>query len=156
MFTALITFLGGATVRLLLGHVFDFVTKWQDSKSEIAHLRLQGELDAAQHARNLEAIRLQADMGVKVIEAQTVAHVTQADADSFLEAVKGVNEAGNRPDWIGAFNALIRPELAQVSILLLVGNALAPNYVTLSPLLLELICAVLGVFVGGRIHSTGR
>jgi hypothetical protein len=30
-------------------------------------MRLQGELDAAQHARNLEAIRVQVDLGVKTI-----------------------------------------------------------------------------------------
>ena len=112
MISALLTFLGGTAMRLFLGHLFDFVTKWQDAKNEIVRLRLQGELDAAAHTRNLDAIRLQADLGVKVIEANTAAGVTLAEADAFVEAVRNTG----RPtgiQWVDAWNSSIRPLLVE-------------------------------------------
>jgi len=154
MFTALITFLGGATVRLFLGHIFDFVTKWQDSKNEIARLRLQGELDAAQHERNLAAIKLQADMGIKVIEAQTESHVSQSEADSFLEAVKATGQHTGIV-WVDVWNGIIRPLLATMCIWLWVLSLMQRGF-TLDEWDRALMSLALGVFVGGRIHSTGR
>lgn len=153
MFATLITFLGGATVRLALGHLFDAFTKWQDNKNELQHLRLQGELDAAQHSRNLEAIRLQAELGVKVIEAQTQAHVTEAEADAFLEAVKAT---GQRTGiyWIDLWNGSIRPALASIAMLLWVAKMIGAGFV-LDEWDRDLIGLALGVFVGGRIHQKG-
>jgi hypothetical protein len=154
MFTALFTFLGGATVRLLLGHLFDFITKWQDSKNEIAHLRLQGELDAAQHARNLEAIKVQADLGVKVIEAQTESHVTQVEADAFVEAVKATGQKTG-VFLVDLWNGVIRPFLATVCIALWISS-LASRHFVLDDWDRSLMALALGIFVGGRIHATGR
>ena len=154
MFTALITFLGSAGIRLALGHLFDFVTKWQDSKNELAHLRLQGELDAAQHARNLEAIKLQADLGIKVIEAQTEAHLSQSEADAFVEATKAASQK------IGIFavdlwNGVIRPLLATICIALWIASLWQRKWV-LDEWDRSLMSLALGIFVGGRIHATGR
>jgi len=154
MFTALLTFLGGATVRLLLGHVFDFITKWQDSKNEIEHLRVQGELDAAQHARNMEAIKVQADLGIKVIEAQTESHVTQAEADAFVEAVKATGQKTGIV-WVDVWNGVIRPFLATVCIGLWISSLVERKFV-LDEWDRALMSLALGIFVGGRIHATGR
>lgn len=154
MFTALITFLGGATARLVLGHLFDFLTKWQDSRNEIERLRLQGELDAAQHARNLEAIKVQAELGVKVIEAQTVSHVTEAEADAFVEAVKATGQRTGIV-WVDVWNGIIRPLLASVCIVLWISS-LAERQFVLDDWDRALMSLALGIFVGGRIHATGR
>ena len=153
MITALITFLGGATIRLFLGHLFEFVTKWQDSKNELARLKMQGELDAAQAERNLAAIKLQADLGVKVIEAQTEAHVTSAEADAFVEAVKS---AGKQTGivWVDVWNGIIRPALATVCIGLWI-SALAQRGFLLDEWDRSLMSLALGVFVGGRIQIKG-
>lgn len=153
MITALLTFLGGATVRLLIGHLFDFVTKWQDQKNELARLTLQGQLDAAQHARNLEAIKVQADLGVKVIEAQTEAHVTQAEADSFLEAVKATGQRTGIV-WVDVWNGIIRPLLATMCIALW-AMSLVQRHLVLDDWDRALMSLALGVFVGGRIHAKG-
>jgi hypothetical protein len=153
MFTALFTFLGGATIRLLLGHVFDFITKWQDSKNEMERLRLQGELDAAQHARNLEAIKVQADLGVKVIEAQTDAHVTSAEADAFVEAVKATGQKTGIA-WVDVWNGIIRPLLATMCIALW-ALSLYHRSLVLDEWDRSLMSLALGVFVGGRIHAKG-
>lgn len=154
MFTALFTFLGGATVRLFLGHIFDFITKWQDQKNELARLTLQGQLDAAQHARNLEAIKVQADLGVKVIEAQTEAHVSQAEADAFIEAVKATGQKTG-VFFVDLWNGIIRPLLASMCIVLWVAKIVQAGFV-LDEWDRELMGLALGIFVGGRIHATGR
>lgn len=154
MITALMTFLGGATVRLFLGHLFDFITKWQDQKNELARLTLQGQLDAAQHTRNLEAIKVQADLGVKVIEAQTEAQVTQAEADAFIEAVRATGQRTGIM-WVDLWNGIVRPLLASMCIVLWVAKIVGAGFV-LDEWDRELMGMALGVFVGGRIHATGR
>lgn len=154
MITALMTFLGGATVRLFIGHLFDFITKWQDQKNELARLTLQGQLDAAQHTRNLEAIKVQADLGVKVIEAQTEAQVTQAEADAFIEAVRATGQRTGIM-WVDLWNGIVRPLLASMCIVLWVAKIVGAGFV-LDEWDRELMGMALGVFVGGRIHATGR
>ena len=154
MITALMTFLGGATVRLFLGHLFDLITKWQDQKNELARLTLQGQLDAAQHTRNLEAIKVQADLGVKVIEAQTEAQVTQAEADAFIEAVRATGQRTGIM-WVDLWNGIVRPLLASMCIVLWVAKIVGAGFV-LDEWDRELMGMALGVFVGGRIHATGR
>ena len=154
MFTALLTFLGGTTVRLVLGHLFDFVTKWQDTKNELERLRLQGELDAAAHARNLEAIRLQSELGIKVIEAQTEAHISQAEADGFVEAVKATG-LKTGVFLVDLWNGVIRPLLATICIGLWIASLFERGF-KLDEWDRALMSLALGVFVGGRIHATGR
>lgn len=154
MFTALITLLGSAGARLFIGQLFDFVTKWQDQRNELQRLKLQGELDAAQHARNLEAQRLQADLGIKVIEAQTVAAVNEAEAAAFVEAVKATGKAtGVR--FIDGWNGAIRPTLASVAIVLWMVS-LAQRGFALDDWDRAIMGSVLGLFIGGRIAKTGR
>ena len=154
MITALMTFLGGATVRLFIGHLFDFITKWQDQKNELARLTLQGQLDAAQHTRNLEANKVHADIGVKVIEAQTEAQVTQAEADAFIEAVRATGQRTGIM-WVDLWNGIVRPLLASMCIVLWVAKIVGAGFV-LDEWDRELMGMALGVFVGGRIHATGR
>jgi hypothetical protein len=154
MLTALLTFLGSAGLRLFIGKLFDAFDKWQDHRNELARLTLQGQLDAAQHERNQAAIRLQAEMGVKVIEAQTVAHVTSAEADAFVEAVKATGQRTGVA-WVDVWNGVIRPLLATVCIVLWIRSLAGRGFV-LDEWDRALMGLALGVFVGGRIQSTGR
>lgn len=73
MISALFSFLGGSVFRMIWGEVSHWLTARQDHTFEIERLRLQADMDAAQHARNLEAIRMQADLGVKTIQVQAEA-----------------------------------------------------------------------------------
>jgi len=149
----LLSFLGGTAFRWLFGALIDQWNSYQEHKHEVAMLELQHKIDADKNQWQREAIKLQAEMGVKVIEAQTAAASSAAADAAFNLAIQGVNEASRREDWVGKFNAFIRPELAQVSILLLAGSAIWPQHITLTPLVTEVICGVLGVFVGDRINK---
>jgi|GEM_PF-650483 len=109
---------GGSVFRMIWGEVSAWVTARQDHSQEIERMRLQGELDAAQHARNLEAIRVQADLGVKTIEVQAEAAVSQIETTAWLEAVKGTTRTIGI--WfIDAWNGVIRPLVATWAILMI-------------------------------------
>lgn len=118
MITTLISFLGGSVFRMLWGEISAWLTKQQDHSQEIERMRLQGTLDAEQHARNLEAIKAQADAGVKVIEMQSSSNVKSIETDAWLEAVKGTTRSvGNA--WIDAWNSVIRPAVATWAVVII-------------------------------------
>lgn len=118
MISALISFLGGNVFRMIFGEVVSFFNKKLEHEQEIERMKLQGDLDAAQHQRNLEAIKVQADMGIKVVEAQAQAHISQTEADGWLEAVKAVGQKIGIV-WIDGWNAIIRPGVATWSVVML-------------------------------------
>lgn len=118
MITTLISFLGGSVFRMLWGEISAWLTKQQDHSQEIERMRLQGTLDAEQHARNLEAIKAQADAGVKVTEMQSSSNVKSIETDAWLEAVKGTTRSvGNA--WIDAWNGVIRPAVATWAVVII-------------------------------------
>jgi small-conductance mechanosensitive channel len=153
MLTAVLTFLGGVAGRMVLGHLLEALTKWQDAKNEIARLKVQGEIDAAQHDRLMTSMRLQSELGVKLIEAKTEAHVTQAEADAFVEAVKATSVRSG-VWWADAWNTVIRPLLATVCIGLWVSSLIQRGFV-LDDWDRSLMSLALGVFVGGRVQLKG-
>lgn len=154
MFTALIAFLGSAAVRVGIGALFDFVTKWQDNRNELKRMEAQGKLDAAQHDRNQAAIRLQHDLQVKVIEVQTVAAVSKVEADAFLEAARATGQKTGVV-FVDVWNGCIRPLLASICIALWIASMWQRRFV-LDDWDRALMSGALGIFVGGRIHATGR
>jgi hypothetical protein len=116
--SAFFSFLGGTAFRMIWGELSSWLNKKQDHEHEIARLSQQEGFSAAQHARNLEAIRLQADLGVKTIEVQAEAAIGKLEADAWLEAVRGTTKTtGIR--WVDAWNAVIRPLVASWSILMI-------------------------------------
>lgn len=147
MFTALLSFLGGNVFRLLFGEVVSYLNKRQDHSFEVERLKLQGDLDAAQHVRNLEAIKQQAELGVKVIEAQAVAAVGQIEAEGWLEAVKATGRAIGVA-WVDAWNACIRPGVATWAVLMLTADAF--KLLTLTEFHISVCSAVLGIYIGAR------
>lgn len=151
----LISFLGGTAFRWLFGSVLDQWNKYQDHKHEMAMMTLQHTQDAERHKWQQDAIKAQAEAGIKVIEAETQKASTAAVETAFALAMQGVNEASRREDWVGGWNAVIRPLLATVAILLLAGESVAPGLIKLTPLFADVACAALGVFVGERIKARG-
>lgn len=148
MFTALLSFLGGNAFRLIFGELVAYFNKKQDHALEVERLRLQGELDAAQHARNLEAIRVQNELGVKVIQVQRDADLDRIDAGTWAQAVADVGRQTGLK-LIDYWNGSVRPLLATLAIMVVVAEIVRNGFV-LSEWDRELVGAILGIYVADR------
>lgn len=165
MLTALFSFLGGSAFRLIFGAVMDWMNKRQDHAQEMDLQRLQSELEEKRHARDLERIRLQSDLNITEVKVMGDVAEQKAMADAFIEAVKATGQKSGVP-WVDAWNGIIRPCGASVSLLLWIASVLVAFTVAdmtmikaglvLSEFDRTLIAAFLGVFVGDRIHTRGR
>lgn len=148
MITALLSFLGGNVFRMIFGEVISYLNKKQDHAQEVERMQLQAQLDAAQHDRNLAAIKLQADLGVKTIQVQAEAAIGEIEAQGWLEAVKST-AIKTGVAWIDGWNAVIRPGVATWAVIMLtlaeVGAiaALSENVVSIAS------CA-LGIYLADR------
>lgn len=148
MISTLLSFFGGSVFRMLWGEISSFISKRQDHKFEIERLRLQGELDAAQHARNLEAIKIQADLNVQTIRVQGEADVGRAEGQAFLSAVEATGRTTGI--WlVDLWNGVIRPGLATMCAALVALHFYRAGWV-LDEQGWALVGAVLGIYVADR------
>lgn len=147
MISAILSFLGGSVFRMLWGEISAFVNRQQEHRHEIERMQLQAQLDAAQHERNLAAIRVQAEMGIKVVEAKSEAAVAEAEVEGWLEAVKAT---GRRVGiaWVDAWNAVIRPGVATWAVVMLSLEAFA--LITLTEATASVAFAALGIYLADR------
>ena len=148
MFSALFTFLGGTAFRMIWGEISHYFTQKQDQANEIERLKVQGELDAAAHARNLEAIKLQSELGIKTIEEQSHAALDKVDADAFAQAVADIGKSTGIK-WLDAWNGAIRPFLATCATVMVLFEVVQHGF-TLSDWDRDLIGAILGMYVADR------
>jgi hypothetical protein len=147
MISALMSFFGGSVFRMLWGELSAWMNKKQDHQFEIERLRLQAGIEAAQHGRNLEAIRVQADLGVKVIQVQAEAAIGQLEAEGWLQAVKGTTTTVGIA-WVDAWNATIRPGVATWAIIMMTLGELGA--MVLSDNTLAVASAALGIYLADR------
>jgi hypothetical protein len=147
MISALISFFGGSIFRMMWGEVSHWFTARQEHAQQMDLMRLQGELDAAQHARNLEAIRVQADLGVKTIQVQAEAAVSEVEAQGWLEAVKGTTMKIGIA-WVDAWNAVIRPGVATWAIAMMTASEF--RVIALSEFAASVASAALGIYLADR------
>ena len=118
MFSALFSFLGGSVFRMLWGEISSFLNKRQDHEHEIELMKVQDLVNAAQHTRQQEAIRIQAELGIKTIQVAAEGEVAKLETDAWLEAVKGTTKSiGIR--MLDAWNGSIRPFVATWSIFMI-------------------------------------
>jgi len=103
---------------MLWGEFSSFLNKKQDNNHELELLRLHGSLDAEAHARNLEAMKTQAELGVQVIREQAGATTLITETNAWLEAVKGTTQSIGIK-FIDAWNGIIRPLVATWAIVLI-------------------------------------
>ena len=152
----LISLLGGGALRAIWGEISALLGAWQERKKaeqdhaqEIERLKLQAEADAAQHARNLEAQRLQAELGIKTIGVQADAERDREAASIFDKAV----ELTGKPTGFGiidAWNAAIRPLLA-TEMIVLISLYYHRQGGVLDERGWELAGGVLGIYIADRI-----
>lgn len=148
MFSALFSFLGGSVFRMIWGEVSSFIEKRQEHTQEIERMRLQGDIDDREHARNMEALRVQSELGIKEVQVRSVAELANLDADGFYSAFKAA-EAPSGISWVDGWNKSIRPFCATVCIALWIA-ALYRQGFSVAAFDMELICTVLGFYFADR------
>lgn len=147
MIEAILSFLGGSTLRMVWGEVSAYLTRKQDHQHEVERMRLQADLDAGQHARTLQSLKLQGELGVKTIEVQAEGAVDQLEAQGWLEAVKATGRStGVR--WVDAWNSAIRPGVATWGVFMLTAEAMRLLVVTDGTA--SVVYAFLGIFAADR------
>lgn len=146
--SAILSFLGGNAFRLIFGELVAYITRKQEHALELERMRVQGELEAAQHARNLHAITVQADLGIKTIQVQRDADLDRVDAGAWAQAVADVGrQTGIR--FLDAWNGSIRPGLATMAAAMVVVEIVALSF-ALTEWHRELFGAILGIYVADR------
>lgn len=106
--TTILSFLGGNAVRMLAGELFSKWTDYQNHKHELEMMDKQEARDAAAHARNLDSLRLQADLGVKEIRVKAEGAVMEAEGKAWGALVEGMTKPSGI--WvIDLWNGAIRP-----------------------------------------------
>jgi hypothetical protein len=148
--TAAITFFSGSAFRMVWGEVSHWFTSSREHKYEIQRMRVQAELEAAQHARNEEAIKTQHELGVQVIRVQGEQKLEEIGAMGWLNAVESVGKQIGIP-FIDAWNAAIRPALATWAVVMLSVQEFGMK--TLSDTTTAVALSVLGIYVADRSLS---
>lgn len=146
--TTLLSFLGGNAFRMIFGEIAAYFDKKREHEQEMARMELQGKLDAEQHARNLEAIRVQAELGVKTIQVQGEIDLDKLAAEGFNTAVELTGRMTGIK-WVDAWNQSIRPFLATVCIFLWIRHVQMHTW-TLDDYGWAIVGAALGIFVADR------
>lgn len=152
--SALVSFLGATSVRLFLTHIIETWKANKEHKFEMAMLKVQDEIEQHIHDRNLQALRVQKDLGMLDVATGKAFDLVALDNARFDEAVAEIKKPSGW-NFLDKYNSFIRPALATFCIVAW-GLSLHSRAWVLSSWDLELISATLGVFVGSRIHSTGR
>lgn len=148
MITALISFFGGNIFRMLWGEISSWMTKRQDHGQEMDRMRLQGELDAAQHVRTMESTAQQAALAVDVVRVQGDTKVDEIETSAWEDAVQGATKTSGI--WVIDFwNGVIRPFVATWSICLITAFYYQKNWI-LDENGWGLCGAALGIYLADR------
>lgn len=115
MIEALFSFLGGSVFRMIWGEVSAWYNKKQDHQFEIERMKLQNALDDRQHQRTQEALRLQNELGIKVIAAQGEADVATAEAEAFAKAMDNAFKPSGYA-FVDIWNGIVRPSAATIAL----------------------------------------
>lgn len=145
---ALLSFLGGATARAVIGHAIKWFEKKQDHAQEMERMRLQAELDQGAHERNAALIKLQAELKVAEVKLVGENAIGLEEAKAFTEAMKTANQpTGN---WfIDAWNGCIRPGAATVAIGLWICKIIKAG-LTITSWDENLVASILGYYFADR------
>lgn len=148
MFSAILSFLGGSAFRMIWGEISAHLTAKREHETEMARMRLQAQLEAEQHARNLAAIKIQHELGVQVVRVQGEMDVAKLEAEGWAASVReGMKPTGI---WlIDAWNASIRPAAASLALWLWFRQLYVTQW-TMQGRDWDMVCAILGWFFADR------
>ena len=147
--SVLLSFLGGTAFRMIWGEVSAWVNKRQEHSNEMERMRFERELAAENHSRTMESLRLQADLGIRQITAQSVARADELAGEAFTEGVKSLSVRSGFK-IIDAWKSAIQPAIATVMLALVVKHFSTQGWV-LDDRGWELAGAALGLFLADRL-----
>ena len=143
-----LAFLGGSAFRMIWGEVSAAITKHQDHRHEMMRMEAQAKIDAAQHSRNLESLRLQHDLGVKEIRVQAEAYGEKIEDDAWLSVVQATSKSSGF--WpVDAWNQGIRPAGATMALMMIFIEVVVAGCV-IGPETRDVLYAFLGIYIADR------
>jgi hypothetical protein len=148
MIEALFSFLGGSVFRMIWGEVSSWYNRKQDHQFEIERTKLQQLIDAEQHARTMESLRLQADLKLQVVAAQAEADVATTEAAAFAKVMEGAFRPTGYA-FVDIWNGVIRPAAATIALVLWCLKLSAQNW-TMQDWDFALAGTILGFFFADR------
>lgn len=149
--SGLISFLGGSVFRMIWGEVSAYFKARQEHTQEMDSMRLQGELEDARHKRDLERIQLQSELGVKEVTVAGDLAIQKTEAEAFVEAMKAASKPTGIP-WIDAWNGSVRPQFAEVALVLWLLKLVSQGFV-MDEFDMSLLGIIAGFFFADRSLS---
>ncbi len=148
MLSALFSFLGGSVFRMIWGEVASFVQKKQDHQHELEMARLQADLEAGRHERDMARIKLQSDLNVREVQVAGDMAIQATEANAFVEAIKAA-AIPTGVKWVDAWNGSVRPAAATISLCLWVLSLAHAGFIT-NDWDRELVGVILGFYFADR------
>ena len=146
--SALLSFLGGSAFRAIWGELSSAWQRHQDHKHELEMVEVQARIDAQRHEQQQAALRLQAELGIKLVRAQAEAAVEEVETDAWADVVKSLN----RPTgiyWLDVARGIVQPLLAYIAIFIWVSALNAQGW-AVSEWDKELVSAIFGMYLANR------
>ena len=148
MFEALFSFLGGSVFRMVWGEVASWMSKRQEHQLEMERMQLQAQMEDKAHERMQASLRLQNELGIKMVEAKAESAALEADAAAFAEAMKNAFKPTGI-FFVDAWNGIIRPAAATIALVLWCLKLNAQNW-AMQDWDVTLAGTILGFFFASR------
>lgn len=145
---AILSFLGGSAFRMIWGEASAYFTRKQEHAQELERQRAQDEMEDRRHHRDLDRLKLQAELKVSEVKVMGDVAVQTAEANAFVEAIK----AASKPIgiyWVDAWNGCIRPAMATIALAMWVLALYRAGFIP-SEWDKELIAGILGFYIADR------
>lgn len=111
-------------------------------------MRLQNDLERDRHTRDMDRIRLQADLKVREVKVIGDVAIQQTEANAFVEAIK----SASKPIgifFVDAWNGSIRPAMATIALAMWVLALYRAGFIP-TDWDKELIAGILGFYIADR------
>lgn len=155
MFSALFSFLGGSVFRAIWGEAASMLTSAQDHRQEVEAMKVQADIDDKVHQREMERLRVSAELNIKQVEVQADGQLAEKDADAFIAAMNTIN-VKTGITWVDAWNGCIRPACATVALALWISWIVSSGFVA-TEWDKELVGVILGFYFAHRVFvSKGK
>lgn len=146
--SAVFSFLMSSAFRMLWGEISAYFKAKQEHKQELERMDAQEKAEAGRHARDMDRIKLQADLKVQEVKVVGDLAIQQTEASAFVEAIK----AASKPIgifFVDAWNGSIRPAMATIALAMWV-LALYRSGFLIGDWDKELIAGILGFYIADR------